>query len=166
MLKLLLGYIREISGTWLPKKRVCLAVCVWKESYEYVDSINNGQVEDIYISIYMYISWRYACAHICVYTHIYISWTPDWHIKWPFVSAELLEVWVAQNSLGGKGWKIFQSRKVTLTDPVVWGLPPPPPGILWVVLAGLYLWRYILHPLHCRRHSQGSQPFFLALGPW
>lgn len=47
MLKLLLGYIREISGTWLPKKGACLAVCVWKKIYEYVDNISNGQVEEM-----------------------------------------------------------------------------------------------------------------------
>lgn len=47
MLKLLLGYIREISGTWLPKKGACLAVCVWKKSYEYVDNISNGQEEEM-----------------------------------------------------------------------------------------------------------------------
>ena len=47
MLKLLLGYIREISVTWLPKKGACLAVCVWKKGYEYVDNISNGQVEEM-----------------------------------------------------------------------------------------------------------------------
>lgn len=47
MLKLLLGYIRERSGTWLPKKGACPAVCVWKKSDEYVDNISNRQVAEM-----------------------------------------------------------------------------------------------------------------------
>lgn len=43
MLKLLLGYIREIPGTWLPKKEACLAVCDWNKSCEYVDTIGDVQ---------------------------------------------------------------------------------------------------------------------------
>jgi len=54
MLKLLLGYIREISGTWLPKKGACLAVCVWKKSYEYVDNISNRQVEEMDIFFFFF----------------------------------------------------------------------------------------------------------------
>lgn len=57
MLKLLLGYIREISGTWLPKKGACLAVCVWKKIYEYVDNISNGQVEEMDIFFFFSV-WR------------------------------------------------------------------------------------------------------------
>lgn len=53
MLKLLLGYIREISGTWLPKKGACLAVCVGKKSYEYVDNISNGRVEEMDIFYFL-----------------------------------------------------------------------------------------------------------------
>lgn len=58
MLKLLLGYIREISGTWLPKKGACLAVCVWKKSYEYVDNISNKQVEEMGIFYLFIFVWR------------------------------------------------------------------------------------------------------------
>lgn len=54
MLKLLLGYIREISGTWLPKKGACLAVCVWKKSDEYVDNISNKQVAEMGIFYFIY----------------------------------------------------------------------------------------------------------------
>lgn len=127
MLKLLLGYIREISGTWLPKKRVCLAVCVWKKSYEYVDNINNGQVEDIYIYLEDTHVYIYVCTHTYTYPEHQINILND-HL---FFFSRATWSRIAQNPLRGKGWKIFQSRKVTLTDSAVWGLPLPCQDLCW-----------------------------------